>query len=303
MMPNFDVLGSLVVTLHQEFVQIYYLILPVFFALALLVGWAKNPAGGVDFLDTLKRAVIATLLLVAFQDISQGILFVADGIAEKIDNMSGLNSVLQMAAEKSKGYSHSPVSLLLQFDDFIIAMLSFASYLVLYFARYITVAMYYFFWIFLSISSPLLLLFNLFPSTSNITVNLFKSMCEVASWKICWAILSAMLTALSFGDIYKTDGDYITLIVMNFVIAVAMLATPMMVRALANQGVAAMAPALGAAAVATMAAAPGKLATTFVKGRSELNLISGFANQKISALKNRLGSSNPSRRSNDSDQT
>jgi hypothetical protein len=302
-MPNFDVLGSLVVTLHQDFVQIYYLVLPVFFALSLLVAWARNPAGGVDFLDTLKRAVIATLLLVAFQDISQGILFIADGIADKIDNMSGLNAILQMASEKSQGYSHSTVSLLLQFDDFIIAMLSFASYLVLYFARYITVAMYYFFWIFLSISSPLLLLFNLFPSTSNITANLFRSMCEVASWKICWAILSAMLTALSFGDIYKTDGDYITLIVMNFVIAVAMLATPMMVRALANQGVAAMAPALGAAAVATMAATPGTLATGFVKGRSELNLISGFANQKISALKNRFSSSNPSRRSNDSDQT
>ena len=302
-MPHFEVLGSLVVSLHQEFVRIYYLVLPVFSALSLLVGWAKNPAGGADFMDTVKRAVIATLLLIAFQDISQGILFIADGIAEKIDNMSGLNSVMQMAAEKSQSYSHSSVSIILQFDDFIIALLSFVSYLVLYFARYITVAMYYFFWIFLSISSPLLLLFNLFPATSNITANLFRSMCEVASWKICWAILSAMLTALSFGDIYKTDGSYITLIVMNFVIAVAMLATPIMVRSLAGQGVAAVAPMIGAAAVATMASAPAKLSSTFIKGRQELSLMSGFANQKITALKNHFGSSNPSRRSNDSNQT
>lgn len=302
-MPNFEVLGSLVVNLHQEFVRIYYLVLPVFFALALVIGWAKNPAGGVEFMDTVKRAVIATLLLVAFQDISQGILFIADGIAEKIDNMSGLNSIMQMAAEKSQSYSHSKISIILQFNDFIIALLSFVSYLVLYFARYITVAMYYFFWIFLSISAPLLLLFNMFPSTSNITANLFRSMCEVASWKICWAILSAMLTALSFGDIYRTDGSYITLIVMNFVIAVAMLATPMMVRSLAGSGVAAMAPALGAAAVATMAAAPAALSTTFIKGRQELNLMSGFAGQKITALKNHFNSSNPSRRSNDSNKT
>ena len=302
-MPNFEVLGSLVVNLHQEFVRIYYLVLPVFFALALVIGWAKNPAGGVEFMDTVKRAVIATLLLVAFQDISQGILFIADGIAEKIDNMSGLNSIMQMAAEKSQSYSHSKISIILQFNDFIIALLSFVSYLVLYFARYITVAMYYFFWIFLSISAPLLLLFNIFPSTSNITANLFRSMCEVASWKICWAILSAMLTALSFGDIYRTDGSYITLIVMNFVIAVAMLATPMMVRSLAGSGVAAMAPALGAAAVATMAAAPAALSTTFIKGRQELNLMSGFAGQKITALKNHFNSSNPSRRSNDSSKT
>lgn len=180
------------------------------FGCSRLRGWARSPAGGGDFLDTLKRAVIATLLLVAFQDISQGILLIADGITEKIDNMSGLNSVMQMAAEKSQSYSHSSFSLILQFDDFIIALLSFASYLVLYFARYITVAMYYFFWIFLSISAPLLLLFYLFPATSNITVNLFRSMCEVASWKICWAILSAMLTALSFGDnvadVYSDEG-------------------------------------------------------------------------------------------------
>lgn len=287
-MPHFEVLGSLVTSLHQEFVRIYYLVLPVFFALALVIGWAKNPAGGADFIETLKRAVVATLLLVAFQDISQGILFIADGIAEKIDNMSGLESVMQMASEKSQSYSHSSMTMILQFDDFIIALLSFASYLVLYFARYITVAMYYFFWIFLSISSPLLLLFHLFPGTSHITGNLFRSMCEVASWKICWAILSAMLTALSFGDIYRTDGSYVTLIVMNFVIAVAMLATPLMVRSLAGHGVAAMAPALGAAAVATMAATPARLSMSFVKSREVLSHSAGFAAQKVSALKNRI---------------
>ena len=293
-MPHFEVLGSLVVNLHQEFVRIYYLMLPVFFALSLLVGWAKNPAGGADFIDTLKRAVISTLLLAAFQDISQSILFIADGIADKIDNMQGLDAIMRMAAEKSQSYSHSSMTIILQFDDLIIALLSFASYLVLYFARYITVAMYYFFWIFLSISAPLLLLFNMFQATSQITVNLFRSMCEVASWKICWAILSAMLTALSFGNIYQTDGNYITLIVMNFVIAVAMLATPMMVRSIVGQGVAGMAPALGMAAVATMAAAPAHAASTLAKGREVLNHTTGYAAHKFNALKNRI---NPQRSS------
>ena len=289
-MPHFEVLGSLVVSLHQEFVKIYYLVLPVFFSLSLLVAWARNPAGGADFLDTVKRAVIATLLLTAFQDISQGILFVADGIADKIDNMNGLNEIMKMAAEKAQSYPHSSVRMLLQFDDFIISLLSFGSYLILYFARYITVAMYYFFWIFLSISAPLLLLFHMFPSTSQITSNLFRSMCEVASWKICWAILSAMLTALSFGNIYQTDGSYITLIVMNFVIAVAMLATPMMVRSIVGSGVSAMAPALGAAAIATMAAAPVKLAAGFVKTREVLNHTAGFAAHKLMAVKRHIDS-------------
>ena len=293
-MPHFEVLGSLVVNLHQEFVRIYYLILPVFFAIALVVGWVRGSSSGNDFVDTLKRAIVSTLLLVAFQDISQGILFIADGIAEKIDTMQGLEAVMKMAAEKSHSYSNSSMSLILQFDDFIIALLSFVSYLVLYFARYITVAMYYFFWIFLSVSAPLLLLFNMFPGTSQITSNLFRSMCEVASWKICWAILSAMLTALSFGDIYRTDGNYITLIVMNFVIAVAMLATPMMVRSIVGHGVAGMAPALGAAALATMAAGPARLAMTVNKGREVLNHTGGFAAHQFNAIKNKIS---PPRRS------
>lgn len=289
-MPHFEVLGSLVVSLHEEFVRMYYLILPVFFSLSLLIAWARNPAGGADFLDTVKRAVVATLLLTAFQDISQGILFVADGIAEKIDNMDGLNAVMKMAAEKAQSYPKSSVRMILQFDDFIVSLLSFGSYLILYFARYITVAMYYFFWIFLSVSAPLLLLFHMFPSTSQITSNLFRSMCEVASWKICWAILSAMLTALSFGNIYQTEGSYITLIVMNFVIAVAMLATPMMVRSIVGSGVTAMAPALGAAAIATMASAPARLSTAFLKTREVLNNTTGFAAQKITALKQHINS-------------
>jgi hypothetical protein len=87
------------------------------------------------------------------------------------------------------------------------------------------------------------------------------------------------------------------------VIAVAMLATPMMVRSLAGSGIAAMAPALGAAAVATMAAAPATLSTTLIKGRQELSLMSGFAGQKITALKNHFNLSNPSQRSNDSNKT
>jgi hypothetical protein len=287
-MPHFEVLGSLVASLHQEFVRIYYLVLPVFFALGILINWAKNPAGGPDFLDTLKRAIIATLLLAAFQDISHAIVLIADGIAERIDDMSGLDTVMKMAAQKAQSYSHSSVTLLLQFDDLFMAVLSYGSYLILYFARYITVAMYYFFWIFLSVSAPLLLLFNLFPSTSNIAGNLFRSMCEVASWKICWAILSAMLTALSFGDIYRTEGAYLTLIVMNFVIAVAMLATPMMVHSLIGNGVAGMAPAIGAATVATMAAAPIKIASVAGGTREVLSNTASFASQKITGLKRKF---------------
>lgn len=283
-MPNLELLGSLMKDLHREFTHIYYLALPCFFALSLVITWFKHPQGSIDFLDVLKRAIVATVLLVAFPDISQAIIAVADGIAERIDNLSGLDTMIRMAQEKAQTYSFSATSILLQFNDLIIATLSFLSFLILYVARYITIAMYHFFWIFFTISAPLLLLFNLFEGTSQVTVNLFKGMIEVASWKIVWAILSAMLTALSFGDAYRAEGNYLTLIVMNFVIAIAMLATPLIVRSLVGQGLHSMSTTFGAAAVAAIAAAPAKAIQTAAVTRHPILAAQAFKNRHVSRI-------------------
>jgi hypothetical protein len=237
MIPHLDLLGSLARTLHDDFVRLYYLMLPIFFMIAVVIEWFKVGTPDGNFIDIARRALICTLLLVAFQDISQAIIAISDGIADRIDNMSGLDNFLKMASEKTSTYSFSFQSLILAFDDLVIALLSYLSYFLLYIARYLTVAMYYFYWIFLSISAPLLLLFGLFRSTTQIPINLFRSMIEVASWKICWAILSAMLKALAFGEIYKMEGSYLTIIVLNFVIAVAMLSVPLIVRSLVGAGI------------------------------------------------------------------
>jgi hypothetical protein len=281
-MPEFELLGSLMRDLHQEFVRMYYLFLPVFFALAVVVAWVKSPTGSPEFVDIIKRTVVATVLLVAFPDISKTILFVADGVAEKIDSMNSLDHVIRMAQEKSEGYSMSVSSIILQFNDLIIATLSFLSYIILYIARYITIAMYHFFWVFFSVSAPLLLLFNLFEGTQQITKNLFKGMIEVACWKIVWAILGAMLLALSFGDAYRAEGNYLTLIVMNFVIAVAMLMTPMMVKSIVGSGLQSMSSALGAAAVTAMAAAPAKAAASIRTSRALMSDPKGFVSENMS---------------------
>ncbi|MGE3611663.1 MAG: hypothetical protein AB7I27_18885 [Bacteriovoracaceae bacterium] len=281
-MPEFELLGSLMVKLHHEFVNMYYLFLPVFFALAVVVAWVKSPTGSPEFIHIIKRTIIATVLLVAFPDISKLILAMADGVAEKIDNLNSLDNVIRMAQEKTESYSLSVSSIILQFNDLIIATLAFLSYLILYIARYITIAMYHFFWTFFMVSAPLLLLFNLFEGTQQITVNLFKGMIEVACWKIVWAILGAMLLALSFGDAYRAEGNYLTLIVMNFVIAVAMLMTPMMVKSLVGSGLQSMSSALGAAAVTAMAAAPAKAVASIRTSRAFMNDPKGFVKEQMS---------------------
>src|SRR6185312_4629062 len=104
-MPDFGVLGSLMMNLHEEFVRIYYLMLPVFFALSIAVTWMRSPHGSIEFIDVLKRAFISTLLLAAFPEISQAIVFIADGIAERIDQVNGLDNFLRMAQEKALSFT------------------------------------------------------------------------------------------------------------------------------------------------------------------------------------------------------
>lgn len=280
-MPNFELLGPTMMNLHQEFVRLYYLFLPVFFCIAMVSVWIKSPSGSPEFLHIIKRTVLATVLLVAFPDISRFILSMADGVAEKIDHVNSLDNVIRMAQEKTDGYSLSVSSVLLQFNDLIIATLSFLSYLILYAARYITLAMYHFFWTLFMVSAPLLLLFNIFEGTQHITSNLFKGMIEVACWKIVWAILGAMLLALSFGDAYQAEGNYLTLIVMNFIIAVAMLMTPMMVKSIVGSGLQSMSSAIGAAAVGAMAAAPAKAAASVRTSRAFMNDPRGFVRENF----------------------
>ena len=186
-MPQFELLGPLMDELHREFVRMYYLLLPVFFLVAVALRWFRSPSGSPDFLDILKRAVVSTLLLVAFPDISRAIIEIADSIALRIDKVNGIDNVLKMAEQKSESYTMSASSLLLQFNDLIIASLSIFSYIILYVARYLTIAMYHFFWLFFMVTSPLLILFHMFEGTSQITKNLFSGMIEVACWKIVWA--------------------------------------------------------------------------------------------------------------------
>ncbi|MBI3557952.1 MAG: hypothetical protein HY074_16945 [Deltaproteobacteria bacterium] len=286
-MDQFALLGSLALRLHNEFRALYYVLLPVFFALSLVFAWFRNPQGGPDFIEAIKRAFVATLLLVGFAEMTDAILFVTSGIATKIDDMSGFDSLLKMAGEKARSYTISPTTVILAFNDLLVASIAFLSYIILYVARYIMVALFHFSWIFLTIIAPLVLLFHLF--SPKITLNLFRSMVEVASWKVVWAVLSAMLAALPFGNEYMADGNYLTVIVLNFVIALCMLGTPLVVHALVGSGLSSMTGALGPAVAATMIAAPAKAATVMKFGRGMLTDTQGFAKHFASRMSDRIG--------------
>lgn len=273
-MDQFAALGSVAFKLHMEMRNLYYELLPVFFMASVALVWIQNPTGGPDFLDKIKRAFVATLLLAGFAEISDIMLFLTNGIADKIDNMSGLDAFMQMASEKTSSYPKSGMSLVLAFDDLMMAVLSYGSFAILYCARYIMVAIYHFSWIFLTIMGPILLLFHVF--SSQITVNLFKSMFEVACWKVVWSVLSVMIKALPFGTWYAMEGSYLTIIVLNFVIAICMLSTPLVVRSLVGGSFTAMAGGLTGVTAAVMLATPAKVLAAKKLLGTELGYMAGF---------------------------
>lgn len=247
MMPSLEVLGTLIRDLYQGLSQLFYLMFPVAILFSVIFSYLKS--GEPNYPDLFKRAFVAALLLACFPEVSNFILDVCDGIASKIDDMSGLEAFMKIAQEKSLGYAAAQKLLLLKFDGFFMAILSFASFALLYIAKYLTVILYYFYWGLLSIAAPLMILCYIFPATSNITTNLYKSLIEVASWKIVWAILSAMLKSVSFGFIYENEQSYLPLVAMNFIIAIALLFTPKILRSLVGEGVQSTASSIGRTAV------------------------------------------------------
>ena len=270
---QFQLFGSVVQDLHQEFEHLFYVFLPVFFILAVVIEWFKNPAGSSEIFQILKRAFIAVVLMVGFREISGTINVLCDGIANRISDLSGIDALTRMAGEKASTYTMSPMSALLGMNDFLIAVLSFASYFILYLAKFVMVALYHFMWGLLTILSPLLILFTLFRGTVSITVNLFRSLIEVGCYKVIWAVLSAMITSLAFGNAYQAEGNYLTVIILNFIVALAMLATPLVVKSLVGSGLSQMSETLGMGAVVAIAATPTRMGRVYQSGRSILESV------------------------------
>jgi Na+/melibiose symporter-like transporter len=285
MMPNFEVLGSLVRDIHHTLTGLFYAALPVAILLSVIIGYFKS--GTPDYPDVIKRAFVAALLLASFPEISNLILDVCDGLAYKIDDLGGLDAFMRMAQEKSRGYAENKATLLIKFDDLIIAVLSFATFAFVYVARYLTISLYYFYWTILSVLSPILILLYIFPSTASITRNLYKGLIEVASWKIIWAIQSAMLTTLSLGNIYRTDGSYMTVMILNFVIGIGLVCTPLIVRSLINEGVQGSAQVIGTGAVASMLGAAPRMARALDMQRQvRMNTRTWWADSRLNPTRN-----------------
>lgn len=223
---NYEKLAPIVERLYQHADGIAQLALLPLFLLSVLMAYSEDLGIQGAVVARLKRLVVTMLLLVAFPTLTLFIRNIGQEIALSIDNLEGIEQFLNAASQKASDYGMGIKSLLDFGNDLVISALVSASFVILYIARYLLVAFYHFYWMILIVTGPFLILGTLFESTSNLTKNLFKSLMLVASWPVVWAILSAYLKALPFQDAYNIEGGYTAIVVMNIIIAVALLFSP-----------------------------------------------------------------------------
>ena len=182
-----------------------------------------------SILVRLKRLVLVALLLVSFPMIAEFCQVFGVEIAKSIDNMTGIDQVLEAAAKRAEAYSFDLQGLLNFGSDLIMGALVLISFLILVVARFFLLAFQHFYWMLLVVLGPFMILGMLFESSVGITKGLFKNMLQISAWPIIWAILSAFLKALPFASAYAIEGGLVTIITLNLIIAIALLFSPFIV--------------------------------------------------------------------------
>lgn len=206
----------------------WQMLLPLFL-LSCAIGYSSDLGISGSVLVRLKRLFIVALLLVSFPTIAEFAQSIGVEIAKSIDDMTGIDMILDAAAKKAESYSFNLESILSMGSDLIMGALTLISFLILVVARYFLLAFQHFYWLLLVVLAPFLILATLFESASGITRNLFKNMFQVAAWPVIWSILSAFLKATPFASIYETDGRLLTIITLNLIISIALLFSPFIV--------------------------------------------------------------------------
>ena len=211
----------------------WQMLLPLFLV-SVALGYSNDLGLSGSVLVRLKRLVLVALLLVAFPTIAEFSQIIGVEVAKSIDDMTGIDMVLDAASKRAEAYSFDLNGLLNLGSDLLVGALVLVSFVILIVARFFLLAFQHFYWFLLVALGPFLILGTLFEASSGITKGLFKSMFQVACWPVIWSVLSAFLKAMPFASAYSVEGNLITIVTLNLIIAVALLFSPFIVTQLSE---------------------------------------------------------------------
>jgi len=250
--------------IHELFNGYFYLLVTVLMLLGVAIEYFKWPIGNVPNFGTLVgRALIAAILLHAYPEITNTIADVTDAVAAQIGDLNNFKLILDRMGDKVGELSWSWVSV----KESIMLLISFVTFFILYFSIHIADSFYIYVWVMLYVFSPLLIAMYVLPVTAPATSGLFRSLIEVACWKIAWSVIATLLwsSALSQINAEGSQVSFLTAIAFNIILAGSLLLTPFVVHALAGSGLTQMGKDLSSLAIGGMTITPSRTIGTVSK--------------------------------------
>lgn len=217
-------------TIHAFFVSIFYMTATLLLLLGVLIEFFKVPIGGVPaFTQLIGRALVAAVLLVAYPEISNTVSAIADAVADRLGGVNSFQNVMDSAGEALKQHSWSWTSI----GDTLLSVVSYAAYLILYLTVFFFDAAIVYCLVLLYIFSPIMIVFYILPQTSSLTSSLFRTLFEVATWKIVWCVLGTLLWSTALNNFKNSgQGNFITLLALTLMLAFSIVLTPVVVKSL-----------------------------------------------------------------------
>lgn len=240
--------------IHDYFNSFFYALITLLLLVGITCEFFKMPLGMPSFGQLVGRAFLAAILLHAYPEITNAIADITDAISAHLGNLNDFKLVLDRMSEKLGELSWSWVSV----KDTAMMIISFLTFFLLYFSVHVSNAFYLYAWTLLYVFSPLLIALYVLPSTAPTTSALFRSLIEIATWKIVWSVIATLLWSSALSQINQqgTQISFLTAICFNVILAGSLLLTPFIVHALAGSGLAAMTKNVGALAIGGLALSP-----------------------------------------------
>ena len=250
-------------TLHATFNGLFFATVTLLLLLGIFTEYFKWPLGGVPaFAVLMGRALVATILLYSYSEITNLLADLSDSLATQLGDLNEFQLVLSKMGDKLSEMSASWVSV----KETITMALSFIGFFLLYFSVYVAQGIYLFTWTLCYVFSPFLIALYELPATAGTTKALFRTLFEVSTWKICWSCLATLLWSMALSELNKQDINFIAVLCMNLLLAASLIATPLVVHSLATSGLAGFNQTLGAIAVGAATVSPGRVAGAVKSG-------------------------------------
>lgn len=238
----FDFLPEVCRELRGHLIHIYWLLLIPFVLFHIILEFFRMPDGNPNAGDIIKRAVISMILLYSFDECLNILAMLGDGVTEKIDGVKKLWDLMKELDSKFEDNSLS----WLKFREAVIFILTFCSYIVAYLGVFVANVLIHFVWSVLYVCSPLMILFYVSKRTAFVTMNLYKGLINVMTWKILWSILAVLLLKLATAPEAGNWDNFLTVILINLCIGISMLFIPFATQSLVSNGLSSAASALAA---------------------------------------------------------